>query len=372
MLRKIKSWILPVHRWTGLTVGLVVALMAATGASMAFRPQIEPLLSSKVLSVPVCQTSASIDDLTKQAVAQNPGGRLDFIRITPSPQNARRTTATWIRFTDKKTYYFDPCTGRMLGQIARYGGAFGTIEKIHRFRWTSIGSKITGITASLLIIVMIFGGLVLWLPLHRKALSAQIRLNTRLKGRPGLLNLHRVTGIYAAVFLLMSALTGLPQAFPPAKDFIYSVTGSPLPAKAPTSSVHQEGAERLSFDTFLAAGMELAQSPREIQLRYPMTDDSSIAGFYVAPKAPHINARSLFYLDAYDGSVLVHKPHAQNSMGHKLYFWTLSWHQGLVFGLFSQILIFFGAISALVLAYTGILSFLIKKFPIMPRRTTAG
>ena len=36
--------VLAVHRWTGLTVGLVLAFMAATGIFLSYRSRMEPLV----------------------------------------------------------------------------------------------------------------------------------------------------------------------------------------------------------------------------------------------------------------------------------------------------------------------------------------
>jgi len=361
MLRKLKLWILPIHRWTGLTVGLVIAAMAATGASLAFRPQIEPLFSSNILSVPACREAGSLDEMTKQAVEKHPEGVLDFVRITPHPRGRNRP-ATWIRFTDKTTYYFNPCNGAYLGQMDRYAGLFGTIEKIHRFRWTPVGSYVTGTTALFLILVMAIGGLVLWIPPNRVAFQRHLKLTAGLKGRPKLLNLHRVTGVYASILLLLSAATGLPQAFPSAKNLVYKIAGSPLPVKPGSSPSYRSGDIRLPLDAIYKDGLALAPDAQEIQFRYPIKATDPIEGLYIGQDAPHINARSFFYIDAYDGSIIEHTPHNTNSAGHKLYYWTLSWHQGLVFGLLSQILIFLGALSALVLAFSGIKSFWLRSF----------
>lgn len=44
-----RKYLLPLHRWSGLTVGVVVTLMAVTGAAIMFRPQIEPVLNESLL-----------------------------------------------------------------------------------------------------------------------------------------------------------------------------------------------------------------------------------------------------------------------------------------------------------------------------------
>jgi vanillate O-demethylase ferredoxin subunit len=65
----------------------------------------------------------------------------------------------------------------------------------------------------------------------------------------------------------------------------------------------------------------------------------------------------MLYLDAYTGDVLRFAPYAQSSLGHKAYFWTLSWHTGLVGGLFGPALQVSGALALLFLAWSGVSSF---------------
>ena len=74
----------------------------------------------------------------------------------------------------------------------------------------------------------------------------------------------------------------------------------------------------------------------------------------------------MLYLDPYTDKVLRHVPYAQSSAGHKLYFWMLSWHMGMVGGdttsALTPIVLIFGALGVPVLAYTGTSSYLRRRF----------
>ena len=54
MSATVKRGVLKVHRWTGLTVGLVILMMALTGSVNLFRPQLEPVVNRDLLTVPAC------------------------------------------------------------------------------------------------------------------------------------------------------------------------------------------------------------------------------------------------------------------------------------------------------------------------------
>ena len=361
MNAKIRNWLMPIHRWAGLTIGLVIITLGTTGALMMFRPQIEPIIDRDIQSVSACQGRGSIDQMTKVALAAHPHGQIDFIRVPALAPEAGRMATPWIRFVDKDTYYFNPCTGALLGEQNRYTGLFGTIERIHRFRFMPKGGLVAGTSALGFALILVIGGVLLWLPPKLRGLRRAATYKSGLKGPAARLNLHRVLGLYVAPIVILSALTGPTQSFAWYKGLVYAVAGSSMETDAYKSSP-ANGRSRLPLQAYLDRALTLSPSATEAQLRYPTNPTDAIEGFLIQADAPHPNARSNFYLDAYDGTVLSYVPYAKASPGHRFYFWTLSWHHGAAGGLFTQILLFLGAISLPVLGYAGIANYLKRRF----------
>lgn len=69
----------------------------------------------------------SLDTMKAQALRAHPQGKIDFIRLVAARNGMERMPASWIRFIDKETFYFDPCTASLLGHENRYGGWYGTV-----------------------------------------------------------------------------------------------------------------------------------------------------------------------------------------------------------------------------------------------------
>ncbi len=351
--------ILSVHRWAGLVVGLVIAWMAITGSLMVFRAQLEPASEHRIRTFAPCATRLPLDDLAASARAAHPGPRLDYIRVLGG-----EAAPVLIRYADQNTAYLDPCTGAVLGIQNRYGGPFGMIEWLHRFMFLgSAHGTVTGIAVMSFALLIIVGGLIVWWPSTLKALKAAIKLNPRLNGRARTLNRHKTIGLYASLIVLTSALTGLPQAFNWYKNGIYWLTGSPLPGAAEIKSDPPGGVARLPMETFWRHAQSLVPHPSEALLHYPAKARDPVEIFMIAADAPHANARTYLYLDAYTDRVLSYTPYADSSLGHKLYFWTLSIHTGLAGGIVGQLLLLAGALSVPYLAWTGIGSYLRRKFP---------
>ncbi|CAN5424332.1 hypothetical protein BH11PSE11_BH11PSE11_01800 [soil metagenome] len=352
--------ILKLHRWTGLSLGLVLVMMAITGASLIFRPQVEPLINESLLSVPACIERLPIDTLLANARAAHPLAKAEFIRIASGAEGADRIPAAMIRYSDRDSVYLNPCDGKVLGQRNRYGGLFGNIEGLHRLQFIEFGGLITGTTALIAGVVLIFGGFFIWWPATVRGLKSAARFDSTLSGPARTLNLHKTIGVYAGLVILASVLTGLPQAFKWYKSGIYTLTGSPAPAKSPKSEA-AAGATRLSLEELWLRANAIVPRATEVQLRFPDKPTDSAEFFFIERGAAHPNARTYLYLDAYSGGTLRHVPYASSSVGNKIYFWGLSWHNGLIGGLAGQLFLLAGTLSIPVLAYTGIASYLRRR-----------
>jgi len=377
-----RTLVLQSHRWAGLTFGLVLVFMAITGITIAYRPHLEPIVNRDLLTVPACTGRVPLDALAANARAQHPNGEFDYVRLAAGADGAARIPAAQVRISEPGEYqddiFLNPCTGEVLGQRARYDGWLATLEQLHRFRFVEGGNLVTGTTALLFALILAGGGLYMWWPRVRTwgALKAASRLNPRIKGRDRTLNRHRVIGMYASLIVLSSALTGLPQAFDWYRNGLYWIAGS-KPQKAPTVAASPAQSTRAApapMEAYWRQVQALAPNAAETLIHFPNARKPAtpIEIYEIDKGAPHANARTMIYLDPADAKVLRFTPYAASSAGHKLYFWTLSWHTGMIgprwLNLLLPLLLLAGAASVPVLAYTGASSFVRRKF----RRATSG
>jgi uncharacterized iron-regulated membrane protein len=119
-----------VHRWTGLTVGLLLVFIAMTGAAMLFRPQLEPVFERAVLQATPCAPRASLDDVVAAARTAHRGQAIEEIDIQSTPG---ATVA--VRFEDRFDVFVHPCTAAVIEGRSHWVGFFGTVEQLHRFRF---------------------------------------------------------------------------------------------------------------------------------------------------------------------------------------------------------------------------------------------
>lgn len=380
---------LRLHRWLGLSAGLVLLVMALTGAGMVFRSQIEPLANPHLLGAASCSAPQALPPSRLVAAARRsaPGaGELTAIRLYAAPERSAR-----IRFGDGRWISVDPCSGRVLGSQHLYGGVFGTLAWIHIAGYAPAGNVIAGLTA-LSVIVLGIAGLVLW----RRQVRLPVRAATQRRAPPAAAagqvaaqaasppppeqpggrtaalaqaarrhRLHRQFGPWAAPVLLLLALTGLPQAFPflsaaldPPPEVHAAAPGRPMPAPppapAPTSAVADEALDS-------AWRLAIAAPWRQMQLRMPRKPGDAALLELAAAGAPHAYATSLLHFDAATGRVLRREDYAQSSMGRKAYLWGLALHYGAVGGIAWQLALFMTALSVPVLAWTGVMAWAARR-----------
>jgi vanillate O-demethylase ferredoxin subunit len=345
--------LLQVHRWSGLTIGLLLLFLALTGLGLQFRHQLHPLAEPVAMHMAACENPLPLDEQISGARRVHATGRYEVV-ILGEPG-----APTLVRFSDNAQLHVDPCSAKVIDQQARWGGLFGRIEQLHRFRFlddNDIANLFTGVTAIVLAVVMVGGGIALWWPASRRTLKSSSTLRPHLKGRAFDLNLHRVAGLYAGVVLLAVALTSLPLAFKWARTAINVATGSPEPAGRPKSAPLQADAKGLKMGALWERAQGVFDHPSKVVITYPKKKTDSVEIYAIERGAPHAEARSYAYFDAYSGTLLRSEPYAASSLGNRVYRVSAAIHSG-EYGLLLQLLEFFGTLAIPVLAWTGIGSF---------------
>jgi uncharacterized iron-regulated membrane protein len=162
VIRKTLFWL---HLSAGVTAGVFIFSMAATGVVLAFERQIVEFVDSdaRSVSVPNDVQPRPMNELL-EAVRHSDIGDPTAIAIRNRPQ-----AATQFVIGRSKTVYVDPYCGAVLGvSSARAHEFFFAIERLHRSLGAPLGSKTVGYwfaaISNLLFGALILLGVVLWLP----------------------------------------------------------------------------------------------------------------------------------------------------------------------------------------------------------------
>ena len=329
---RLRAIVSSLHRWTGLVAGPAFVMVALTGSVLALRAPPPDAPAPR----PACAAPLALDAVVARARAYSPdSGRLRFLRLADAPG------AVWrVRFDDGRWIDVDPCSGRVLGSQAVYGGALGTVARVHIFGFLPAQEGVAGSFALLFLAAMAGAGIVLWRPTLR-ALKAGLRLPIGVHGQARWRGLHRTVALYALPMLLTSALTGLPQAF--------HWGDQPLAPAWPAAT----GAPPASLQRMWEQAQRLVPHPRRVQIRLPTAPGMPVTFEMVGADAPHANALSYVRIDPHGAQPPDYVPYAANPAAHRAFLFAAAVHYGWVGGIAGQLLLCLGALSVPLLAWTG-------------------
>jgi len=340
---------LQVHLWAGLIIGLVLGVQGISGAILAWRAPLDRVVNRQLYVVAPGGPRLSYEELATRAQVARPGAELEHLRAS-----AAADAPVMVGFTDDTYVHLNPHDGTVLGLRARYGDALGWVEGLHKYirLRPALGEPLVG-TVALGLILVILTGVVVWWPATRRALRAGLTLNGKLTGRPWNLSLHKTAGIYAALILFVSAVTGAPIAFKWLQRLF-------IAAEAPPPAASQSGKPSVGFDVIARRLDSLMPAAHDFYI--PLPKKGLVKSYAIAADAPHPNARSYVWFNAADGAVVRFTPYTEAGTGFRFYYWMLSLHTGQIGGWVVQVMLSCGALTVPLLVYTGAASFLQRKF----------
>lgn len=354
-----RKWVFWGHLVAGCLAGLVILVMSATGAVLAFQPQVLERLErgQRYVSVPTNAVRLGPRALLRQATAARPHDVALTMTMASDP-----TRSAAVGFGSRATLFVDPYSGRVLGGGApRARALFQSVTEWHR--WLSatgdgkpVGKALTG-AANLAFLTLAISGLYLWWPrrVNLNTLRSVTIPNLRARGRLRDYSWHHVTGFWLAPVLIVLTLTGVVLSYAWAGTLVYRLAGSPIPAQAGGASpVARRGSVPDQLDRLWSDAAAKLPTWETITLRLPGRPGAPLA-FTMTDEA-HWNrfARTQLIMDGATGAVIRWEPYADLSAGQKLRGWMRFAHTGELGGPVGQMLAALGCLAGVVLVWTGL------------------
>lgn len=201
------------HLWLSVPFGVFITLICFSGAMLVFEREISGLCRRDLCFVEkVGEKPLPLDSLMTAVAATLPDSvSVTGLTITPDPT---RTWQVGLSKPRRASLYVDPYTGEVKGLYKRLP-FYDTMFRLHRWMLGSssgFGKLLVGISTLMLVVILITG-LLMWLTNRNKPLAKSLKISFT-KGWPRFWHdLHVAGGIYATVFLLALALTGLTWSF---------------------------------------------------------------------------------------------------------------------------------------------------------------
>jgi len=360
MFRKTLFWL---HLSTGVTAGLFIFVMAATGVLLSFERQIVELADREIRSVSIPQDAHPVPLNNLLAAVRHAGiGEPTAIVICNLAQAAMQFS-----IGRGQTVYVDPYSGAVLGVSSiRAHEFFSTIERLHRSLGAPLGSKTIGhwliAISNLLFGALIVLGVALWLPRKwtSKSVRASIAFRSGLRGKARDWNWHNVLGIWCALPLLVIVLTGVVMSFDWANALLFRLAGSkPVAAGRGRDQRHPYDREPAmkhepNYDQLLAVARTLKLNWRTITLNVPRDAKTTVSTVIDTGTGRQPQTRTPYLLDRYTGAILKTTTFADGSLGQKLRAFVRFGHTGEYYGWIGQAIAALASLAACVLVYTGL------------------
>lgn len=258
-----------IHLWLSVPFGLIITLVCFSGAMLVFENEANEWFRRDLYYVETVKGSPlPMDKLLEKVATTLPDSvAVTGVSISSDPGRAYQVSLSKPR---RASLYVDQYTGEVKGKSER-SGFFMFMFRMHRWLLDSMnlgnegifwGKMIVGVSTLLLVFVLI-SGIVIWWPRTRKALKNSLKITATKGWRRFWYDLHVAGGMYALIFLLAMALTGLTWSFPWYRTAFYKVFGVEVQQRA--AQGHEQKSDAQKRNTKLAAHREKKREGNEVR-----------------------------------------------------------------------------------------------------------
>ena len=207
-----------IHLWLSVPFGILITLICFSGAALVFEKEVMELCHRELYFVKKVEAAPlPMEQLMTKVAATLPDSvSVTGVNISSDPERAYQVTLSKPR---RASMYVDQYTGEITGKYER-APFFNFMFRMHRWLLDSMkqdggifwGKMIVG-TSTLMFVFVLISGVFVWWPRTRKALKNSLKIVANKGWRRFWYDLHVAGGMYALVFLLAMALTGLTWSF---------------------------------------------------------------------------------------------------------------------------------------------------------------
>jgi len=344
------------HKWLGLISGLIVFIVSITGCIYCFHDEIKDL-TRDYRKVAVEDKSFILPSkLQANAKALFPDATADMVIF----YGKDRPAIVYASIKEKAhNLYFNPYSGKFLKQENIEDDFFAIIEDLHMHLWLpeAIGKQVVGIS-TVIFILMVFSGIVLWLPKKRKDLKNRVKIKWSAKWRRVNYDWHNVTGFYISILVVIIALTGLTFSYEwmhKAMNVVGNLGREYPEYVAPKIDAKSAFSTENPMDIALSKAFKTKPNDEMFFVWYQGEKSPIITGSY--PDAMDFDHQSNIHFHPKTGELLSESLYENKNPGMQLQEMNYGLHTGQYFGLTGKIIAFILSLLAAALPVTGFIIF---------------
>lgn len=345
-LMTIRSLIGKLHLYLGLSLGLVLALVAASGTLLLYKASLEPVVYPERFPGESAGQPVPLQQIVAQIGAE--GSRVFLVDLPAYPGAAMVLHRSHAGSTER--VYVNPADGRVLDRRLKDEGLFGFLHMLHTHLLVGgYGERLLGFLG-LVALTLPLTGAYLWWP-GRSRLVAGFKVKTRPRLRLWR-DLHKVMGVVVLPLLLLQIATGAAMAlYPFTSDLLSMVTRSPAELRRPAATSDAEF--RYAIDELLDRARRAVP---EAQARWMVLPGAAGQPLEVGMKLQdeaHSKGRTRVYVDPATGEVLDVEKATQTTRAREAFNLLYPWHTGEYAGAIHHFLTALMGLIVVALMVTG-------------------
>lgn len=364
-----------IHLWVGLTTGIIMFIVCITGAIWAFKLNgwVGQDKNDKVEGGLIREMSppSELFAIIRDSVECMPGYiTYDRDKYTQIGSYAKDCQYTYLVHPFSKNIY-----KKTTGNASYYSGFWGFIGRGHRALWLPwhIGRPIVNY-ATLLFVVCLLSGLIIWIPKTKKGLKNRLIFNWKktTNRKRKIFDIHIVAGFYICFFLLTIACTGMVWGIEWWSKGLYRITtggkelvngGYARNVRSDSTTINVKITVPDAVDYVFHKLSEENPGAHSVYISYPDTSDTLSSIRTYVYYSTHYDA---FVFDRYtlkelnpDSPYL--GKYEDKSFGDKLRTQNYNIHIGAILGTPGKVLAVFISLFGASLPVTGVYMYLAKK-----------
>ena len=330
------------HRYVALGLGLVIALLGLTGASLVFRDELTAWFTPAVKIAWVTPAPGQYERIL--AAARKAEREAKSIEIVPSPRADRAPEVVILGAHGERHLFVHPRDGAVLADSDREWLPFAVLFQLHmRLMSGDFGEYVVAAAGTALAFLAVTG-LILWWP---RALKYAFRIRWSGNRLAVSFDLHRCAGAAFALFLLVNAVTGLSMVFPNASSGLVNLLSRASAAAPPP--VSGSATAMKSLDEIVAAADQAFPGSYVTRVVVP-GDKGPVVVRMRKPQENATKGMNRIYVDPASGEVLLANTLDRLPPGNAMFEWLYPLHTGQLLGTpYKVVLILAGLVPTLSL-----------------------
>jgi uncharacterized iron-regulated membrane protein len=338
-----------IHLWLGLSVGLLFAVVSASGSAIVFRREMDAVQRPYLgyVSVPPGAKKLAIEDLQAKL-------RRDYPQAKPSDLNtllfASSEKGAISTYVEGGMIAVDPYDGHTYAKISDGKSFAGWFKDLHVELLAGEKGEIVNGWAAVVSCLILLSGLWLWWPHTRRQIRMRLSVKRGVSLRRTLYDLHNALGFWTLAAVFIVTLTGAGLVFNQAvQKFVFAQTGT---KRKPSPKIVPQG-ERRSPETLFQTALAAVPDGKPIFITVPTAPAQPFQAMFQRRGAgffPYVTVK----IDPYRGEIVDLDDDANATFGRKIMRQVAVLHFGIWGGTTSKVIYVLLGLAPVVLYGTGV------------------